>query len=92
MELIPQIDTISSLKNNQSAVLAKVGKEPLLLLQNSKPIVILVSPEEWNRTVLRLRELERHERIRQRYHEAHQTNEPDLSIDNFMADLESSEP
>lgn len=90
MELIPQIDTISSLKNNQAAVLAKVGKQPLLLLQNSKPIVILVSPEEWNRTVLRLRELERHERIRQRQQQADQATQSDLSLDEFMADLENS--
>lgn len=59
MELIPQTETISNLKNNQMAVLAKAGKRPLLLLQNSKPAVVMVAPEEWNRIALRMRELER---------------------------------
>lgn len=58
MNLIPQTDTISSLKSNQSAVFAKVKKQPVLLLQNSKPLAMLVSPDEWNRAVTRIRQLE----------------------------------
>jgi PHD/YefM family antitoxin component YafN of YafNO toxin-antitoxin module len=88
MELLPQIDTISSLKNDQAAVLAKLGKRPVLLLQNSKPIAVLVSPEEWNRTALRLRQLELHELVRQRWQAAQTTDKPDLSIDDFFADLD----
>ncbi|GEM_PF-2738740 len=90
MELIPQTDTISSLKNNQAAVLAKMKKRPVLLLQNSKPLAVLVNPDEWNRSALRLRELERYELIRQRLQEAHTTAEPDLSVDDFMAGLDDA--
>lgn len=89
MELIPQTDTISNLKNNQTTVLAKVRQRPVLLLQNSKPVVVLVSPEEWNRTALRLRELEHDEVIRQRLQALQQSNEPDLSFEEFMAPLEA---
>jgi PHD/YefM family antitoxin component YafN of YafNO toxin-antitoxin module len=92
MELISQTETISNLKNNQMAVLAKVGKRPLLLLQNSKPVVVMVAPEEWNRIALRMRELERHEVIRQRLGEAQQSSTPDLSLGEFMADLEVDQP
>ena len=92
MELIPQTDTISNLKNHQAAVLAKIGQRPVLLLQNSKPVVVLVSPEEWNRTALRLRELEQDAVIRQRFQEAQSTHEPDLSLEEFMAPLEAGEP
>lgn len=91
MNLIPQTDTISSLKNNQASVLAKLSKQPVLLLQNSKPLAVLVSPEEWNRTVLRMRQLERYEIIRQRLQEAQTSFAEDLSVDDFMADLEEAE-
>jgi PHD/YefM family antitoxin component YafN of YafNO toxin-antitoxin module len=90
MELILQTDTISGLKNNQSVVLAKMRKRPVLLLQNSKPLAVLVSPDEWNRTALRLRELERQEVIRHRVQEARATTQADLSVDEFMADLEET--
>lgn len=91
MDLLPQTDTISNLKNNQATVLAKVSHHPVLLLQNSKPIAVLVSPEEWNRTALRLRELERNEIIRQRFQAAQHSQEPDLTLEEFMSDLEASE-
>ncbi len=58
MDLIPQTEPISNLKSNQSAVFAKVKQRPVLLLQNSRPLAVLVTPEEWNRAVLRIRELE----------------------------------
>lgn len=90
MELILQTDTISGLKNNQAAVLSKMRKRPVLLLQNSKPLAVLVSPDEWNRTALRLRELERHEVIRQRVREARATTQPDLSVDQFMTEVENA--
>lgn len=92
MDLLPQTDTISNLKNNQATVLARVSQRPVLLLQNSKPVVVLVSPEEWNRTALRLRQLERDEVIRQRFQETQHTHEPDLSWEEFMTDLEAQEP
>jgi prevent-host-death family protein len=88
MELLPETDTISSLKNKQAAVLSKVKKRPVLLLQNSKPLVVLVSPEEWNRTAMRLKELERNEVIRRRLQGAHAQSDPGISADEFFADLE----
>ncbi len=65
MDLLPEIETISNLKNNQDIVLAKVKERPLLLLQHSKPLVVMVTPEHWDQTArdlqalkLRVRRLE----------------------------------
>ena len=58
MDIMPQTDTISNLKSNQAAVFAKVKKQPVLLLQNSRPLAVLVSPEEWNRAIAHIRQLE----------------------------------
>ena len=48
MELLPEIETISNLKNNQDVVLAKVKERPVLLLQHSKPLVVMTTPEQWD--------------------------------------------
>ena len=85
MHLIPHTETVSSLRNHQSEILSRVQKEPVLLLQNSKPTVMLVSPQQWNRTLLRLQELEEREQIRQRIARADQ--EGDISYEEVMADL-----
>ena len=87
MELLTETDTISSLKNKQSAVLSKVKKSPVLLLQNSKPLVVLVSPEEWNRTAKRLKDLEHEDQIRRRIQAAQGRETQDISMDEFFADL-----
>ncbi|MEM7534138.1 MAG: hypothetical protein AAF639_18290 [Chloroflexota bacterium] len=65
--------------------MAKAQKEPVLLLQNSEPIVMMVSPQIWNQTIQRMRELERRETIRQRI--ARADREGDISYEEFMADL-----
>ena len=58
MELIPQTDTVSNLQSYPSKFFAKAQEEPLLILQNDKPVMMLVSPDRWNATTQRLRELE----------------------------------
>jgi PHD/YefM family antitoxin component YafN of YafNO toxin-antitoxin module len=50
MEMLPQIETISTLKHNQEAVLSKVKERPVLLLQHNKPLAVMVTPEQWDWT------------------------------------------
>jgi len=59
MELLPEIETISNLKNNQDVVLAKVKERPLLLLQHSKPLVVMVTPAQWDQTARDLQALKK---------------------------------
>ncbi|MBV7331366.1 type II toxin-antitoxin system Phd/YefM family antitoxin [Chloroflexi bacterium TSY] len=58
MELLPEIEQISVLKNNQSVVLEKVKSSPVLLMQRSKPVAVMVSPEAWNAAAKRMKQLE----------------------------------
>jgi len=59
MEMLPQIETISTLKNNQEAVLSKVKDRPVILLQHSKPLIVMVTPEQWDRTAQELQTLKK---------------------------------
>lgn len=63
MDLLPEIETISNLKNNQELVLAKVKERPLVLLQHSKPLAVMVTPEQWDQTARDLKALK--QRVRQ---------------------------
>lgn len=59
MDLLPEIETISNLKNNQELVLAKVKERPVLLLQHSKPLVVMTTPEQWDQTARNIQQLQR---------------------------------
>ena len=59
MEMLPQLETISTLKNNQEAVLSKVKDRPVLLLQHSKPLIVMVTPEQWDRAAQELQTLKK---------------------------------
>lgn len=59
MELLPEIETISNLKNNQESVLSKVKERPVLLLQHSKPLAVMVTPTQWDQTARELQTLKK---------------------------------
>jgi PHD/YefM family antitoxin component YafN of YafNO toxin-antitoxin module len=88
ISVLPQVEKISVLKSNQEAVLAKVKRGPVLLMQRSNPAVVMVSPEQWDAVAQRLRELEWREEVRQAALEAHNSQETDLSLDQFMTELQ----
>jgi PHD/YefM family antitoxin component YafN of YafNO toxin-antitoxin module len=56
--VLPQMEKISILKNNQDVVLEKVKTGPVLLMQRSNPLVMLVTPDHWNATIRRIADLE----------------------------------
>ncbi|RIK42888.1 MAG: hypothetical protein DCC55_07420 [Chloroflexi bacterium] len=87
ISVLPQVEKISVLKSNQEAVLAKVKRGPVLLMQRSNPAVVLVSPEQWDAVAQRLRELEWREEVRRAAIEARTSQEADLSLDEFMTEL-----
>jgi prevent-host-death family protein len=89
MNSTPQIVPISDFRLHQADVLAKLGNGPVFLAQRSKAAAVLVSVEKWDETVKRLQELEWREEIRQAAKAARTSNEPDISHEDFMAELKA---
>lgn len=54
---MPQTEAISNFKNSCDAVLSKMRKGPVLLLQRSQAAAVLVEPGMWNQYVEEMREL-----------------------------------
>lgn len=55
---IPQTVPISELRRQQDKILKMAESAPVVLMSRSEPAGVLVSPQEWNRIVNRLRQLE----------------------------------
>jgi prevent-host-death family protein len=54
MHALPQTGSITDLKNSQASILRKVQAAPVLLMQRSKPTMVLVSPAQWDETAHQL--------------------------------------
>ena len=55
---IPQTVPISELRRQQEKILKMAESAPVVLMSRSEPAGVLVSPQEWNQLVNRLKELE----------------------------------
>lgn len=55
---IVQTESVSGFRSNYEAILKKLVKGPVFLLQRSSLAAILVSPQEWNAMIERLEYLE----------------------------------
>lgn len=55
---IPQTVPISELRRQQDKILKMAEVAPVVLMSRSEPAGVLVSPQEWNQIVERLRLLE----------------------------------
>ncbi len=55
---IPQTVPISELRRQQDKILKMAEAAPVVLMSRSEPAGVLVSPQEWNQIVSRLRQLE----------------------------------
>jgi prevent-host-death family protein len=55
---IPQTIPISELRRQQDKILKMAEAAPVVLMSRSEPAGVLVSPQEWNRLVARLKQLE----------------------------------
>jgi hypothetical protein len=63
MQAIQQIEPISSMQNQPSAVLALLANGPVILAQRSRAAAVLVSLEEWNAIARELEELRQRPRL-----------------------------
>ncbi len=62
---IPQTVPISELRRQQDKILKMAEAAPVVLMSRSTPAGVLVSPQEWNQIVNRLKQLEAlHEALR----------------------------
>ncbi len=55
---IPQTVPISELRHQQDKILKMAEAAPVVLMNRSEPAGVLVSPQEWNLIVNRLKQLE----------------------------------
>jgi prevent-host-death family protein len=62
---IPQTIPISELRRQQDKILKLSETAPVVLMSRSEPAGVLVSPQEWNRLVTRLKHLEAIQEARQ---------------------------
>lgn len=57
MQPVQQIEPISSLQNQPTAVLGRLRNGPVILAQRSRPAAVLVSVEDWDAIAAELDEL-----------------------------------
>ncbi len=55
---IPQTAPISAFRRQQDKILKMTEAAPVVLMSRSEPAAVLVSPQEWNQIVERLRVLD----------------------------------
>ncbi|MFN3330973.1 MAG: type II toxin-antitoxin system prevent-host-death family antitoxin [Caldilinea sp.] len=55
---IPQTAPISALRRQQDKILKMTETAPVVLMSRSEPAAVLVSPQEWNQIVERLKVLD----------------------------------
>lgn len=88
MTTIPEIVGISDLRLRQSEVLSKLRDGPVVLTQHTRPVAVLVSPEQWKQMVERLEQLEDALDVL----EARLANEPTMDFADYLASRGESVP
>lgn len=58
MNRLPQLASVSDLRNNHLGVFALLAKGPVVLVNRTQPQGILLSPEQWDKLLTRLEDLE----------------------------------
>ncbi|NOX61763.1 MAG: type II toxin-antitoxin system Phd/YefM family antitoxin [Chloroflexi bacterium] len=56
--LVPETVTLSDLRQRQSEIFAQLQREPLVLVQRGKPVAVLIAPDQWNRLMEEIEDLE----------------------------------
>lgn len=51
MNKIPQIASISDLRNKHLEILARLSQGPVILANRNEPVAVLISPAEWDAIV-----------------------------------------
>ena len=58
MNPIPQMESVTSLRNNYNALIARLSEGPIVLSQHAKGAAVLVSIAQWNAIAKQLKVLE----------------------------------
>lgn len=58
MNRLPQMASVTDLRNDYLTLFAKLNDGPIILAQRSKPAAVLVSPELWDTIARRLEQYE----------------------------------
>lgn len=58
MNRLPQMASVTELRNDYNTLFARLSAGPIVLAQRSKPAAVLVSPEQWNEIARRLEQFE----------------------------------
>lgn len=89
--VIPQIEPISRFACDTRLLLQKISEGgPVYLTQRSQAVAVMLSMSEWKTLETRVNQLEWRERARLAAHSARNSNEPDLSFEQFMSELQEA--
>lgn len=57
MNRLPQMASVTDFRNNYVQLVEQLDNGPVILAQRSKPVAVVVSPQQWDRMVAELEEL-----------------------------------
>jgi prevent-host-death family protein len=55
---VPELVPISEIRKRQNEILIQLKDSPVILTQRGRAAAVMVSPQEWNRLVNKLKDLE----------------------------------
>ena len=58
MNKLPQTATVSDIRHRHLDVIDKAKKSPVMLSSRGEPVAVIVSPDQWNKIVERLEDLD----------------------------------
>ena len=88
MQLVPQIEPITRMARDHKALVDKLANGPVVLSSHSKAAAVMVSVQTWNQMVKRLQQYDEAEVTRRNMLEADANPDAELTLDEFMADLD----
>jgi prevent-host-death family protein len=59
MHRLPQIASVTDFRNNYVQLVERLNDGPVILAQRSKPIAVVISPQQWDRMADELAQLRR---------------------------------
>jgi prevent-host-death family protein len=87
---IPQMVSVSDLKNHHLEVIAKLRQGPVLLASRNQPTAVLLSPEQWNEIVDLLEDWDELMIARERMNEAEKDPEVMRPIEELWTKLQQN--
>lgn len=89
MQRLPQMVSVSDLKNRHLEVLAKLEHGPVVIASRNQPAAVLLSPEQWDEIVSLLEDYEDALVTRERIHAAEANPDELRPIADLRAQLQA---